>query len=103
MKSLHNILIVIFIDPNADKPNDWDVEIDGEYEAPLIPNPICENSVGCGNWQPPMISNPNYKGKWRAPLVDNPNYQGKWTPRKIPNPDFFEDLNPFKSMRAIVS
>lgn len=70
--------------------------MDGEYEAPLIPNPSCDGAVGCGAWKAPLVSNPDYKGKWRAPLLDNPNYQGKWAPRKIPNPNFFEDLNPFR-------
>uniref|UniRef100_A0A1W7RAW3 Calnexin n=1 Tax=Hadrurus spadix TaxID=141984 RepID=A0A1W7RAW3_9SCOR len=82
-------------DPNAEKPKDWDDEMDGEWEPPLISNPNCE-SVGCGEWKPPMIDNPNYKGKWRAPLIDNPNYKGKWKPKRIPNPEFFEDKYPYK-------
>lgn len=89
-------------DSNAVKPDDWDIEIDGEWEAPLVSNPICEKAVGCGLWKAPLVSNPDYRGKWRAPLIDNPNYQGKWAPRRIPNPDFFEDLNPFR-MTSIVS
>lgn len=89
-------------DPKAKKPADWDTEIDGDWEAPLVPNPICEKAVGCGLWKAPLVSNPKYRGKWRAPLIDNPNYQGKWAPKRIPNPDFFEDLNPFR-MTTIVS
>lgn len=85
-----------FTDPAATIPEDWDFEMDGEWEAPLVDNPICEKAPGCGTWKAPLISNPNYKGKWRAPLIKNPNYRGKWTPRKIANPDFFEDLNPYK-------
>lgn len=98
-----------------------DEEMDGEWEAPQIPNPACETAPGCGKWKRPMINNPEYKGKWKAPLVDNPNYQvghlltvlpsnhnvfiqkscffhpqGVWTPRKIDNPDYFEDLHPFQ-------
>lgn len=88
-------------DANAVKPEDWDPEMDGEWEAPLVANPVCEKAVGCGLWKAPMISNPKYKGKWRAPLIDNPNYQGKWSARKIPNPEFYEDLQPFK-MATIV-
>lgn len=76
--------------------------MDGEWEAPLIDNPVCEKAAGCGEWKAPLIPNKEYKGKWRAPLIDNPNYQGKWAARKIPNPDFFEDLSPFK-MTPIVS
>ncbi|XP_061218132.1 calnexin-like [Neopsephotus bourkii] len=70
--------------------------MDGEWEAPQIPNPKCEAAPGCGPWVRPMKNNPNYKGKWKAPLIDNPNYQGVWSPRKIPNPDYFEDSHPFK-------
>ncbi|ETN63791.1 calnexin [Anopheles darlingi] len=89
-------------DHTAIKPIDWDNDMDGEWEPPLIPNPLCEKAVGCGLWKAPMISNPNYKGKWRPPLIANVNYQGKWAPRKISNPDYFEDLNPFR-MTAIVA
>lgn len=83
-------------DPEAIQPADWDMEMDGEWEAPLIDNPVCKTSIGCGKWEPPTISNSAYKGKWRAPMIDNPNYKGKWKPRRIPNPDFFEDKHPFK-------
>lgn len=49
--------------------------MDGEWEAPQIPNPACETAPGCGTWKRPMIDNPNYKGKWKPPMIDNPNYQ----------------------------
>lgn len=55
--------------------------MDGEWEAPQIPNPACETAPGCGEWKRPMINNPQYKGKWKAPLVDNPNYQVTGTRR----------------------
>ncbi|CAF0897549.1 unnamed protein product [Brachionus calyciflorus] len=85
-------------DPTAVKPDDWDESTDGEWEAPKIDNPKCNNG-GCGKWTPPMVENPKYKGKWTPPLIDNPNYQGKWEPRKLPNPEFFEDQNPFQSLK----
>lgn len=94
--------ILFFLDPSALKPDDWDVDMDGEWEAPLVDNPVCEKISGCGKWKAPLIANKEYKGKWRAPMIDNPNYRGKWSARKIPNPDFFEDLTPFK-MTPIVS
>ncbi|XP_002044411.2 LOW QUALITY PROTEIN: calnexin [Drosophila sechellia] len=81
----------MIFDPTATKPEDWDTEIDGEWKAPLVGNPVCKKAQSCGT-----IRNPNYKGKWIAPMIDNPNYQGKWTPRKIANPDFFVDLKPFQ-------
>lgn len=52
-----------------------DEDMDGEWEAPQIPNPACESAPGCGTWKRPMIDNPSYKGKWKPPMIDNPNYQ----------------------------
>jgi len=87
-------------DPEAVKPEDWDDEEDGEWEAPIIENPKCE-AGNCGAWVRPQKPNPDYKGKWAPPLIDNPNYSGVWSPRKIPNPDFYEDKTPFTSLLPI--
>eukprot|EP00013_Stygamoeba_regulata_P027797 CAMPEP_0177661768 /NCGR_PEP_ID=MMETSP0447-20121125/18886_1 /TAXON_ID=0 /ORGANISM="Stygamoeba regulata, Strain BSH-02190019" /LENGTH=405 /DNA_ID=CAMNT_0019167195 /DNA_START=133 /DNA_END=1350 /DNA_ORIENTATION=- len=57
------------VDPEAQQPEDWDEELDGEYEAPLIPNPDYE-----GEWEPNQIPNPEYKGEWVHPLIPNPEY-----------------------------
>jgi len=62
------------VDPEAKKPDDWDDESDGEWEAP-------------------MIDNPEYKGEWKAKMIDNPGYKGPWAPKKIANPDFVDDPN----------
>merc|ERR1712037_913487 len=43
----------------ATKPDDWDDEDDGE---------------------------------WEAPLIDNPEYKGEWTPAQITNPDYEEGV-----------
>jgi len=56
-------------DPEAEKPEDWDDEDDGEWEAPMIENPEFK-----GEWEPAMIDNTDYKGIWEAPLIDNPEY-----------------------------
>ena len=56
-------------DPDAKKPDDWDDESDGEWEPPMIDNPDYK-----GEWKPKMISNPDYKGKWEAPEIDNPKF-----------------------------
>lgn len=76
-------------DPEAEQPDDWSVEDDGEWEPPLVDNPEC-STKGCGPWSPPQKPNPAYKGKWKAPLIDNPEYKGPWKPRQVPNPDYFE-------------
>jgi calreticulin len=57
-------------DPDAKKPEDWDEEDDGEWEAPMISNPEYK-----GPWKPKMIDNPDYKGKWEHPMIDNPDYK----------------------------
>jgi len=56
-------------DPAASKPEDWDDELDGEWERPLINNPEYK-----GEWQPKLIENPAYKGEWVHPLIANPDY-----------------------------
>jgi len=80
---------------------DWDDEMDGEWEAPLVENPRCKEAPGCGPWSRPLIDNPAYKGVWRPPLVQNPLYKGIWKPRKIENPDYFEEVNPFERVTPI--
>jgi calreticulin len=59
-------------DPAATKPEDWDDELDGE-------------------WERPMIANPEYKGEWSPKMIDNPAYKGEWVHPMIPNPDFKDD------------
>lgn len=56
-------------DPDAVKPEDWDDEMDGEWEPPLIDNPEYK-----GEWKPKQIDNPAYKGEWKHPEIDNPDY-----------------------------
>jgi calreticulin len=59
-------------DPEATKPDDWDDDEDGEWEAP-------------------MVENPDYKGEWKAKMIDNPDYKGEWKHPMIPNPDYKDD------------
>jgi len=59
-------------DAEASKPDDWDDEEDGEWEAP-------------------MVDNPEYKGEWRPKMIDNPDYKGAWVHPLIPNPAYIED------------
>jgi calreticulin len=56
-------------DPEAKKPEDWDDEMDGEWEPPMIDNPEYK-----GEWKPKQIKNPAYKGVWVHPEIDNPEY-----------------------------
>ncbi|KAK8793368.1 hypothetical protein WA158_004727 [Blastocystis sp. Blastoise] len=56
-------------DPDAKKPDDWDDEDDGDWEAPMIANPEYK-----GEWTPKKIPNPEYKGEWKAPMIANPDF-----------------------------
>lgn len=56
----------------AERPEDWDDEEDGE-------------------WEPPMVPNPEYKGPWSPRRIDNPDYKGPWEHPQVPNPDFVDD------------
>jgi len=60
-------------DPDATKPEDWDDEDDGE-------------------WEPPLIDNPEFKGEWFAPKIANPAYKGEWSPKQIKNKDYEEGV-----------
>jgi len=64
-------------DPDATKPEDWDDEMDGE-------------------WEPPMIDNPDYKGEWKPKQIDNPDYKGPWVHPEIDNPDYVADPELYK-------
>lgn len=64
-------------DPDATKPEDWDDEMDGE-------------------WEPPMIDNPDYKGVWAPKQIDNPAYKGPWVHPEIDNPEYTPDANLYK-------
>merc|ERR1711865_974298 len=65
------------VDAEASKPDDWDDEEDGEWEAP-------------------MKDNPAYKGDWSVKRIDNPAYKGTWEAKKIANPEYVDDDKVYK-------
>merc|ERR1719506_3296825 len=65
----HDDIPAKIADPKATKPDDWDDESDGTWEAPQIDNPAYK-----GAWKAKRIKNPAYKGVWEAKLIDNPKY-----------------------------
>merc|ERR1719333_871200 len=69
-------------DPEASKPEDWDDEDDGEWEAPLI-------------------DNPEYKGEWKAKRIDNPEYKGEWKPKQIANDKYDPQLVTWKELTHV--
>merc|ERR1711959_599598 len=65
------------VDSAAKKPDDWDDEEDGE-------------------WEPPMIDNPEFKGEWSVKRISNPAYKGFWEATKIDNPEYEDDNTVYK-------
>merc|ERR1711892_893823 len=65
------------VDPEAKKPDDWDDEEDGEWEAP-------------------MKDNPAFKGEWNVKRIDNPAFKGVWEAKKIDNPEYKDDNEVYK-------
>jgi hypothetical protein len=105
-------------DPSAVKPEDWDDEEDGDFEAPQVgwgvavplhlwarvwPVTLCcchvamlpgfaLDRVGRGGL-PFQVPNPACEtapgcGKWVRPNIPNPAFKGKWTPPLIDNPEY---------------
>eukprot|EP00931_Biecheleriopsis_adriatica_P023041 TRINITY_DN1464_c0_g1_i3.p1 TRINITY_DN1464_c0_g1~~TRINITY_DN1464_c0_g1_i3.p1 ORF type:complete len:421 (+),score=137.48 TRINITY_DN1464_c0_g1_i3:109-1263(+) len=65
------------VDTAAKKPDDWEDDEDGDWEAP-------------------MVDNPEYKGEWSVKRISNPAYKGVWEPKKVANPEFVDDDNLYK-------
>ena len=36
---------------DSEKPEEWDDEEDGDWIAPTIRNPKCDEAPGCGEWK----------------------------------------------------
>ena len=87
------------VNPDAVEPDMWDEEEDGEWQPPMIENPVCED-IGCGKWDPPTVQNPDYDGPWNPPLVPNPKYRGVWAPEKVPNPNFCTIEDPVATLNG---
>jgi calreticulin len=69
-------------DPDAEMPDDWDEEDDGE-------------------WEPPMIDNPDFKGPWEPKMIPNPAYKGEWKAKRISNPKYRDDVYAFDDIAAV--
>lgn len=43
------MVLADFLD--AEKPEEWDDEEDGDWIAPTVHNPKCDEAPGCGEWK----------------------------------------------------
>uniref|UniRef100_A0ABM5ELJ1 Calreticulin n=1 Tax=Pogona vitticeps TaxID=103695 RepID=A0ABM5ELJ1_9SAUR len=78
-------------DPEDQKPEDWDIPeflVDTSAEKPKGWEEAKE-----GDWQPPLLPNPLYRGEWRPRKIPNPKYKGAWPHPQIANPEYEPDVN----------
>jgi len=96
-------------DPEQSKPTDWvdemmipdpeDVKPEGHDDIPEeIPEEGAEmpddwDEEDDGEWEPPMVMNPEFKGEWHAKMIENPEYKGEWEHPMVANPDFVDDAS----------
>lgn len=81
-------------DPHDQKSEDWD-------QPEFIPDLMAKKPEDWydnldGEWEPPLIENPDFKGIWKPRRISNPNYMGPWVRPKIRNPKFSDDLELYK-------
>lgn len=81
-------------DPNDSKPHDWD-------QPEYIPDstaakPLDWDDDVDGEWEPPLVENPLYRGIWKPRQIPNPKYKGPWTHPRIKNPEYFDDPELYK-------
>ncbi len=62
-------------DPDAEKPEEWDDEEDGDWVPDMVPNPVCQEVSGCGPWEQPTIANPAYKVSTRLVVTSGVSCQ----------------------------
>ena len=90
----------MMVDPSDIKPEGWDSIPEMIYDPEsVMPEGWIEEDDG--EWEAPLIPNPEYKGEWSPRLIENPDYQGVWSPRIIPNNAFFEEPFPLKKLPEI--
>merc|ERR1719253_2454021 len=79
----------MMVDPDDKKPADWVDEkrlVDAEATRPEE-----WDDDEDGVWEAPHVDNPAFKGEWVAKRISNPAYKGAWQAKKIPNPEFVDD------------
>ena len=54
-----------------------------------------------GEWEAPMITNPDYKGEWKAKRIDNPEYKGEWKAKQIDNENYDEELVTWEELQYV--
>uniref|UniRef100_A0A8B9NQ29 Calreticulin n=1 Tax=Accipiter nisus TaxID=211598 RepID=A0A8B9NQ29_9AVES len=75
-------------DPDAKKPEDWDEEMDGEWEPPVIQNPEYKVRLGSGGGFQAWAVPPHACLTCPVPPPPPPPGQGEWRPQQIDNPDY---------------
>lgn len=86
-------------DVDATKPDDWATE--AKIKDPTATKPDGWDDDEDGEWEAPIIDNPEFKGEWHSKKIDNPAYKGVWKAKQISNPDFVEDIHGYDDIGAV--
>jgi len=86
-------------DPDDKKPEDWATE--AKIKDPSATKPEGWDDDEDGEWEAPVIDNPDYKGTWFAKRIDNPAYKGVWKAKQIDNEDYVENVHGYDDIAAV--
>merc|ERR1712107_907921 len=84
-------------DPADKKPSDW-VD-DSMMDDPADKKPddwVTEKRIVDSAAKKPDDWDDEEDGEWEAPMIDNPEYKGVWEAKKIANPEYVDDDNLYK-------
>merc|ERR1719379_1699625 len=86
-------------DPEDKKPEDWATE--AKIKDPSATKPEGWDDDEDGEWEAPVIDNPDYKGTWFPKRIDNPAYKGVWKAKQIDNGDYVENVHGYDDIAAV--
>ena len=81
-------------DESAKKPEDWNGNLYKKFYINCSKIWKTKDDDD-GDWIAPLVPNPKFKGPWEPKKIKNPKYKGQWKPKKIPNPEY-KDEDPDK-------
>lgn len=87
-------------DPNARKPSNWD-DIPKEIPDPDATKPDIWDDESDGEWDIPLMDNPDWAAEWKRPIIKNPDYKGEWKPKRIKNPNWKEDVYAYDDLAYV--
>merc|ERR1712107_513544 len=84
-------------DPDDKKPSDWvDSSMMDDPDDKKPDDWVTEKRIVDSAAKKPDDWDDEEDGEWEAPMIDNPEYKGVWEAKKIANPEYVDDDNLYK-------